>query len=244
MIGAKKPGGKLGPENNPGQARWCDTCIPAGRLECTKSRSKGRGQCHAPAVRGTNACTTHVGFTKEVAVARGAARITAWSALGTGADSVDYRMAVLGVLQMSWLRLAAYSDLLRRQYEAHQPEPGSDNGSSPEGNDPDGLIGFRYGAAGKDGNIYAVSEEIRALVRLESEERDRVVKFAKTAHDMGINDRLTSLAERWGDVVATRLSMVIEGLNLSPEQNAKVPSLIQAHLGSIDINSIGGPEPS
>ena len=232
----------IGEHFNPGGARWCTEhrggINAEGRLECTKQRSKGRGVCHGPAIRGTNACRIHGGKSKAVAKAQGEAKISAWSAVGSAgaAGQVDYRMAVLGVLQMTWLRLAAYSELLRRQVV----EDGQAS-SSPEVEDPGtGLIGYRYGAAGKDGNIYAVTEEARALVTLESAERDRVVKYAKTAHDMGISDRLTSLAERWGDVVATRITLMLDALELTPEQSAMVPTLIQAHLGSIDVENMGG----
>lgn len=224
-------------ENNPGNARWCDT---HNRLECAKNRSKGRGQCHAPAVRGLDACTTHAGLRTEVAKAKGEAKITAWSATGKGAENMDYRMAVLGVLQMSWLRLAAYSEMLRRQVTGDEHAPDPDGLQAGAETHESGLIGYRYGAAGKDGHIYAVSEEVRALVALESAERDRVVKYAKTAHDMGISDRLTNLAERWGDIVATRITIMFDELDLSPEQTAKVPALLQAHLGSIDMGAISG----
>lgn len=233
---------KLGPENNPGGARWCGD-DGHKRLECTKNRSKGRGQCHAPAIRGLDACKIHAGHRTDTARAKGEARITAWSATGKGAETMDYRMAVLGVLQMSWLRLSAYSELLRRQVvnAEHQPDPdGLDAGGETK---ESGLIGYRFGAAGKDGNIYAVSEEIRALVGLEAAERDRVVKFAKTAHDMGISDRLTNLAERWGDIVATRITLMLDELALSPEQTARVPALLQAHLGSIDMGAMSGETP-
>jgi hypothetical protein len=226
----------LGPENNPGKAHWCGE---HDRLECVKNKTRGRGRCHAAAVRGTDACTTHCGFTRDIAKARGSAKITAWSSVGDATDTVDYRMAVLGVLQMTWLRLAAYSDLLRRQVvsEGMATEPEL---FDPEGTvESTGLIGYKYGAAGKDGNIYAQSEEVRALVALESQERDRVVRYAKTAHDMGISDRLTGLAERWGDVVATRITLMLDALDLTPEQSIKVPALIQAHLGSIDVDAMG-----
>lgn len=228
---------KLGPENNPGGARWCSDA-GHNRLECTKNRSRGRGSCHAPAIRGLPTCRLHSGHRGATAKAKGEARITAWSATGKGAETMDYRMAVLGVLQMSWLRLAAYSELLRRQVtnDEHQPDPdGLDAGGQTK---ESGLIGYRFGAAGKDGNIYAVSEEVRALVGLESAERDRVVKYAKTAHDMGISDRLTNLAERWGDIVATRITLMLDELELSPAQTAKVPALLQAHLGSIDMGAM------
>jgi hypothetical protein len=153
-------------------------------------------------------------------------------------------MAVLGVLQMTWLRLGAYSELLRRQVAAEgeviEAEP-----FDPEGEpSTSGLIGYRYGAAGKEGRIYAQSEEMRALVTLESAERDRVVKYSKTAHDMGISERLTSLAERWGDVVAGRITALLGDLNLNAEQQAVVPELIVRHLGSIDTETMELPAPN
>jgi len=224
-------------DNNPGNARWCDE---HERLECTKNRSKGRGPCHAMAVRGLDACTTHAGHRLEVARAKGEARITAWSAIGAphGGQPLDASMAVLGMLQMTWLRAAAYGELLRQQVVTDEPpEPDRDGLQAGQGEhvQGSGLIGYRYGAAGKDGHIYAVSEEVRALVALEAAERDRVVKFAKTAHDMGISERLTGMAEKWGDIVASRLTLILAGLNLTPEQEAMVPALIQAHLASIDV---------
>lgn len=170
-----------------------------------------------------------------MAKAKGEARITAWSAIGAHPNGkpLDAGMAVLGVLQMSWLRLAAYSELLRRQVATE----GTEHDDPAEEGQPSasGLIGYRYGAAGKDGSVYVQSEEVRALVALEATERDRVVRYAKTAHDMGVSERLTNLAERWGDVVAGRISALIADLDLTPEQMAKVPALIQAHLGSIDV---------
>jgi hypothetical protein len=237
----RNPGPRLGPNNNPGNARWCED---HNRLECTKRRSvrQGGGTCHAGAVRGTDSCKTHGGHRLEVLKAKGQARITAWSAIGEAAqaDRTEPGMAVLGMLQMTWLRAAAYGELLRQQVARDAPPEPDREGHDPEGEvQANGLIGYRYGAAGKDGNIYAVSEEVRALVALEAAERDRVVRFAKTAHDMGISERLTNLAERWGDVVATRITLILAGLELTPEQERKVPELIQAHLSNIDVNALG-----
>jgi len=220
------------PEDNPGGARHC---LEHSRLECTKHRTKGRGTCHQAAVRGTNACFLHGGYKREVLKAQGEARITAWSPLGKRRN-INAGMAVMGVLQMSWLRLAWVSDQLRQQIFASPEVSGNPADESvPEAS---GLIGFRYGAAGKDGVIYVQSEEVRALVRLEAEERDRVVRYAKTAHDMGISERLTSLAERWGDLVAARISVMLDELELTPDQAVKVPSLLHKHLGSIDVDSV------
>jgi hypothetical protein len=233
--GKEAPGGLLDKDNNPGNARWCDD---HSRLECTKNRSKGRGPCHQAAVRGTSACKNHSGYSLAVTKVQGEARISAWSPQGPVAG-VDASSAVLGVLQMTHLRLASYSELLRRQVVIDSEQAGEIGEGSPQAS---GLIGFRYGMGGREGITYVQSEDIRALVLLEAGERDRVVRYAKTAHDMGISTRLTNLAERWGDVVATRISLLLDGLGLSAEQAALVPGLLQAHLGSIDMNALEAPE--
>lgn len=216
-------------------------CEQHHRNECTSARSYGRGQCHGIAIRGTDKCRVHSGVSLKTAKAKGEARITAWQAFGAPA-TVDYRMAVLGVLQMTCLRLSAYAELLRLQVatQGEGTEALTDaNADSPMA-DTGGLIGHRFGMGGKDGILYRQTEEVRALVTLEAAERDRVVKYAKTAHDMGISDRLTNLAERWGDVVASRMAAMLGDLNLSPDQALLVPGLIHKHLGSVDLEAIGG----
>jgi hypothetical protein len=227
-------GPRLRPDNNPGGARWCED---HGRMECTKNRKAQRGPCHAPAVRGTDACKLHGGHTVAVLKAKGEARISAWSAIGKAPDAgaIDSSAAVLGMLQQSWMRAHLYGALLQAQVERDGTDEAALEGGEAE--KANGLIGYRFGAAGKDGNIYAVSEEARALVGLEAQERDRVVKYAKVAHDMGISERMTNLAERWGDVVVSRIMLIIAGLNLSPDQEAMVPALIQAHLASIELGT-------
>jgi hypothetical protein len=44
--------------------RWCEE---HARWECTKSRSKGRGQCHGPEKLGTGACRMHAGPGQDLA---------------------------------------------------------------------------------------------------------------------------------------------------------------------------------
>lgn len=223
---------RTGPDFNPGGARYCEE---HGRLECTKNRTKGRGVCHQAAVRGTDACRNHSGYSLEVAKVQGEARITAWNPHGQTV-AMDASSAVLAVLQMTYLRLGMYADLLRRQVATE----GDTAGDLQETDTPEasGLIGHRYGMGGKDGITYVVAEEVRALVSLEAAERDRVVKYAKTAHDMGISDQLVSLAERWGDVVAGRIATMLDALELTEGQAAMVPALLQLHLGSIDMTAL------
>lgn len=226
---------KINKQHNPGNAKWCDVHT---RLECTKNRKSGRGPCHMPAVRGTDACPLHGGRTREVLKVQGESRITAWSPMGQP-PTINASEAVLGVLQMTHLRLASYAELLRRQVATEGDQTGTTDEDAPN---TSGLIGFRYGMGGKDGITYVQTEEVRALVALEAAERDRVVRYAKTAHDMGISDKLTNLAERWGDIVAGRIAAMLDGLNLSEEQEKMVPILLQSHLGSVDMNALGAIE--
>jgi hypothetical protein len=216
----------LNKDNNPGGARWCEK---HQWLECSKRRRRVDEPCHLPAIRGIDACNHHSGLPKGVAMIKGEGQISAWSAAGRPgpAGEIQPGEAVMGMLQMSWLRVAAYGRLLKSQVET-------------EGGDlrVDGLVGHKRGMS-NSGEIYRVSEEIRALVMLEAQERDRCVKFAETAHKMGISDRLTSLAEQWGDVVAGRVVDMMSDLKLSAAQQKRLPQLLEIYLSSIDIMSIG-----
>ena len=229
-----------------GGARWC---TEHNRNECRHRRKRGQGPCHASAIRGTDGCKIHVGMSTaaarvkgeaEVQAAKSVAHVTdpaAWSL--SASPTIDYRLTVLSVLQMSAARMAFYSELLRRQVESEglEAQPVGEDTSSA---DASGLIGFRYGAAGKDGIVYVQSEEVRALVALEASERDRVIQFSKVAHGMGISDRLTNLAERWSEVMASKLTLMFGELGLDAGQQALIPGLIAKHMTVVDLDAIGG----
>lgn len=218
----------------PGGARWCEE---HGQWECTKPRSKGRGECHGVAITGTDACRMHAGVPLDVAKARGAAVITAFSALG-GVPQVDPGYAVLASLHLSWLRLHLYASLLEQQVEEAQGDsagefvlsatPGGVEGQ-PSAAGVAGLVGHTY-SADKMAGIFASGEAVRALVGLEAQERDRVVKFAKVAHDMGIAEREVRLAESQGQLLATVVRNILGDLALTPEQQGMAAGVIQRRL--------------
>lgn len=236
----------LSEQVNPGDARWCEE---HRRLECTRrSRPKPDGDqtCHRNAIRGIDHCSKHVGNrSAQVAKMIGEAQITAWSAINRSNGGVaaganlDPGQAVMGMLQMSWLRAAAYGELLRKQVALETAQRRAIEGEVvDEDGEPlsaDGLIGHKFSAT-TSGQIYATSEEVRALVQLEASERDRIVSYAEKAHKMGISERMTSMAEQWSDVVAGRVVAMLDDLELTPAQQARVPMLVQAHLAAIDIS--------
>lgn len=182
----------------------------------------------------------HAGVSSEVAKAQGRARITAFSALG-GVPSIDPGLAVLASLHMSWLRVHLYARLLEEQVgdESDQPvggRPDEDGEYGPRGvaGQPSaagvaGLIGHTY-SADKMAGIFASGEARRALVDLEAQERDRCVRYAKVAHDMGIAEREVRLAEQQGELMATVIRNILGDLGLSPAQLELAPAAIQRRL--------------
>lgn len=203
--------------------------MSSGRApKCTKRRQDG-SPCRANAVRGLDACKNHVGMRTDVAKAKGEA-LTAWRAIVGGDVLVDPAQAVLGMLQMSWLRAGLYAQLLEAQVgeEGGTPDDVEDLADGVPGS-TGGLIGHNYGAAAEVG-VYATGEAARGLVVLEAAERDRVVRFAKVAHDMGIAEAQIRLAEQQGQLLAGGLSWWLErrGLANDPAARADLAVMLRA----------------
>lgn len=191
----------------------------------------------------------HAGVSLEVAKAQGAARITAFNALG-GVPSMQPGHVVLAALHMSWLRAHLYATLLEEQVEGQSGEPvggweADDLGPRGVASEPSaagvaGLIGHAY-SADKMAGIFASGEAVRALVTLEAQERDRAVKFAKVAHDMGIAEREVRLAESQGELLANVIRNVLGDLDLSEEQQGRVPGVVQRRLLEVvQVEANGG----
>lgn len=212
-------------------AEWCEQ---HQRWECTKTSKRSGARCHARAIRGTGACVNHSGKPVSVAKAQGEA-VTAWSAL-SGKPTVSANEAVLGMLQVSWLRAHLYARLLEEQFtEAQAGRVGGGVGElrGSAGVGPGaGLIGHTYGAV-KDIGVYETGEAPRGLAKLEAEERDRCVRYAKTAHDMGIAEQQVRLAEQQGELLADAIERILAGLELSAQQRARVPQVVPAVLRAI-----------
>lgn len=229
---------------HPGGARWCETHL---RWECTKRRNRGRGTCHAPAIGGLDACRMHVGMPLGVAVARGQA-VTAFSSLGA-MPAVDPGFAVLSMLHVSFLRAHLYAGLLEDQVEDQADDPVGGWGEDGEEGYPRGvagqpsaagvagLIGHTY-SADKVAGIFASGEARRALVDLEAQERDRCVRYAKTAHDMGIAEREVKLAESQGQLLASVVRNILGDLELSEEQQARAAGVIQRRFREAAVGEL------
>lgn len=195
--------------------RWCDQ---HSKQECAKRR-KGGGVCHGPAISGLDACRMHAGQRADVARAKGEA-LSAWRAV-PGRQDVSPSEAVMAMLHMSWARVHVYASLLEQQVADADRTRGVGQG--------EGLVGHTFSASPSVG-VYESGEAVRALARLEAEERDRCVRYAKVAHDMGIADREIRLAEAQGALLAGAISRILDALELTPGQRARVPEIVPGVL--------------
>ena len=197
-----------------GDARWCPD---HGRLECVHQRSRGRGQCHGPAIKGTESCRAHIGMT--VAEARRVV-LTAWAAVPDD-QGISPMAAVAGQLNLSWRRAQLLGGELRRQVEA------------AGGGDGGGLVGYVYSASAAADGIYPASEAVRALVKLEAEERERCVRFAAAAHAMGLQEHQVSVAREVGGALVQVLTGILDDLELDDRQRALVGTVVPARLRAL-----------
>ncbi len=90
--------------------------------------------------------------------------------------------------------------------------------------DPE-LVELREEVIGEQGVSVVETEEARWLAVYQNE-RDRLVRVAKVAHDMGIDERRIELAERQAQIMFTVINGLVEAMGLTDEQRALVPKLM------------------
>lgn len=111
------------------------------------------------------------------------AEVTAWGVkLPDGVDALSPRMAMVIQLHVAWCRWSELAEMLERQIREQLAAALGGEVVAESG----GLVGFKFILDPKNGKMLPASEEVRALAVLESEERDRVMKYAHQCHDVGL----------------------------------------------------------
>jgi hypothetical protein len=200
---------------------------PHERTRCTGTNRQGQ-PCGNPPVQGATVCRMHGGSAPQVKAAA-ARRVAHAEWAGTYGEPIDTdpTTAVLDQLantagHVAWL-LA----------KVRETEPGS-------------LVWGTTSETDKRSGQWPgvdVTRAARASVWLElyGQERDRLVRMAKTAHDMGISDRQVALAERLGATCLDLISGVLDDLDLTSDQRAaaaeSVPRRLQAVAAALTTGS-------
>lgn len=199
-------------------AAWCDD---HERWECSRKSKRTGDRCHASAIRGMSTCKTHAGRSLALAKAMGEANLLAWSTAAARGDEapLDPGRVVLEQLRVAVMRADLYGELLRWQVEVE---------------DEAGLVGKTF-AAGRDGARVETGEQARALAKLEAEWRDRVVRFAKTAHDMGIAERHVELEQERASLVTSAFRAALGVLELLPADRDLAVRTFLSSLGAGEV---------
>jgi hypothetical protein len=188
----------------------------------TRSRCKGKrpdgSQCQAYPVRGALVCSVHGGRAPQVAAkAKVRAELQSW---GLDAPTVDPGETLLRLVSQSAARAERYARELFDKLA----------------DDEDGALRKALVAdvwiVDLEGEAHKAGEYVRALAKLEADERDRCANFCRIAIAAGLAERQVRLAERQGQMIAEVLRTVMGDpeLGLSEAQKAALPAVARRAL--------------
>lgn len=186
------------------------------------ARSSGK-PCTQPVVAGATRCRFHGGSAPQVKAAaerrlQEARAVQAVAAFGLPRE-VDPRDALLEEVY----RTAGAVDWLHRQVQALQPDDviwgKAEEVEKEAGEFP-----------GKDTTHKAA---VHVWVELWQKERLHLVRVCKEAISAGIEERKVRLAEQQGAMLAGVIKAILGDLDLSPEQQTKVATVVPMRLRAV-----------
>ncbi|MEU3452156.1 hypothetical protein ABZ671_00735 [Micromonospora sp. NPDC006766] len=139
---------------------------------------------------------------------------------GLGDTHVDPGELLLRLVSQSAARAAAYAAELESIV------------AEKDGKLRKALTGDTYTVTA-EGDPVKTGEYVRAIAKLEADERDRAANFAAKAVAAGIAERQVRLAERQGAMLAEVIRRILGDLNLTPEQSARVSEVVPRHLRAV-----------
>lgn len=183
--------------------------MQSGRRLCN-SRRKDGSPCQGPAVRGSDKCRMHLGRKAKDVIAEAKVRDLA-DTYGLPVETTP-EQAILDEVQ----RTAGHVAWLEQQVHA-----------LTRGELVWGITKVKEG-----GDDAGVTEEAvpHALLRLYQEERKLLVSVCAAALRAGIEERRVKLAEQQGALVAQVIRAVLADLELTREQQERVPQVVPRHL--------------
>ena len=185
---------------------------------CT-ARSKRSGErCKRPAMLGGHVCASHGGKAPAV-IAKARQRVAHEEAAAYVRHEAQARGPMtLGEVYEELLKTARltvqWRDLLERVLADMKGD-------------------WRYTAFG------AGTEQLRSEVALFERAMTRSAKVLELVARLDIDARATALSARQGELVASAVQRIIDGLNLTPAQLAKVPHVVPAELRRIVVDQVG-----
>lgn len=197
-----------------------------GHPSCRAHKRSGE-PCRQAPVDGATTCRMHFGKVPQVQKAhkRRMALEEVKAELDSLGGSVDVEPSE-AVLVM--VREAAWNVVwLRRQIEGLRADMGDD---PPVVIDEDGVAQVHpsWVGSGVAGRIDPSNwkSEPHVMVKMYNDERDRLVRYSKLAHDMGIEERYLRVYEQQGQWLVNTLDAVFEQLGLTAQQQDQLPAIM------------------
>lgn len=81
-------------------------------------------------------------------------------------------------------------------------------------------------------------KQLSIWVRERERAMKRLVQFSKEAISLGIDERQVRVAERMGDLMAETIGLIMNDLELTPEQRTNLKPVLQKRLGAFQIEQV------
>jgi hypothetical protein len=205
-----------------GRRRGPEKFTPEGRQRVCHMRA-GASTTH----KGIGHCSRHGGGTKEAQINADRIKVAASLATYGGPVDIDPAQALLTEVR----RTAGHVEWLGRVLAAMPAES---------------LTWGRYEVVDKpavqpapDGSVAMVAEEIKSraganiVLQLYQQERKHLVLVAKAAIDAGASQRMVDMFTSVGAAYVNMIERILDGLDLTEAQAARVPTLITGELEQI-----------
>ena len=184
-----------------------------------KATARSGEQCRRPSMKGGTVCASHGGKSPQVkaAAARRLAEQEAAKAARLFAAPVDIDPARALVELVQWT--AGEVAYWREQVRA-----------LADGN-PDALTwGITREKQGGEDHGTTLEAKPNVAYLMLTDAQDRLAKYAAAALKAGVEERRVKLAEDQGALVAQVIRSILDQLNLTSEQQARVPEVVPAQL--------------
>jgi hypothetical protein len=193
------------------RGRWCEQ---HQRRECVKPRSRGRGECHGPAVADSDSCRMHLGKQAAEVIAEAAAR-HAVVTYGLPRD-IAPTDALLEEVRYS----AGHVAWLREQVAALEAES---------------LVWGVTEESEKNATEFAGTDTTRSAAMnmwldLYHRERRYLLDVTKAVIAAGVEERRVKLAEAQGSLLNDVIRRILARLSLTPDQSKLLPLVVPEEL--------------
>ena len=203
---------------------------PNGQRRCwARARRAGGGQCSGVAMTGQNVCHMHGGKAqqnlakaKERVVERKAAELVA-----TYGRKIETTATEALLDEVQWT--AGHVAWLRERVQEIEST------ATVTGTDTEHPLVWGVTREKEGGEDRGVTSEAAPNVwlKLYQQERDHLVKVCSAAIKAGIEERRIQLAEQQGALVAQAIRAILGDLQLTAEQQARVPEVVPRHLRAL-----------